>query len=237
MTLQELINHARAVADDSSQLSLWDDTLLTFYANEAQMEAARRARLFKDSSTDAICKYTVTAGTQSITLEPRVIFVRICKIDSQDLPLQRIHQIDIDKALPKWDAGSTDGDAVTHFVPDKDTGVIWFNAPFPTDDVVHLSVIREPLRPMRLQSVVVVGTATTTNTAIDPELRPRHHYGLVNWMLSRMLNMRDVEEKYDPKAADGYLALFEGEFGKKSAAFDETWIEREQMYDDADGTY
>jgi hypothetical protein len=226
MTLQELINNFREVADDKSSLPLWSDALLTFYANEAQTEAARRARLFKDSSTAEVCAYAVAAGDQTIELDSRVLFPKIVKIDSKALPLLRVHQADIDRIFPGWDAvGVANGDP-THYVPDKDTGLLWFNAPFSDSDTVRIACYREPLVPM------VLGTAP-----VGPEVRGRHQYGLINWMMYRALNMRDVEEKYDPKAAEGYEAMFEAEFGKRSSAIDETWIEREQMYDDHDGTF
>jgi hypothetical protein len=47
----------------------------------------------------------------------------------------------------------------------------------------------------------------------------------------------DTEDVYDLKKAQEQLALFEQEFGKRSSAIDETWIEREQQYDEYDGTF
>jgi hypothetical protein len=236
MTLQQLIDFFGQLADDKSTVApLWSNALRTDFANEAQQEAARRARLFKDSTTAAVCQYTVHAGDRSITLDPRVIQVRQVRLASKTLPLQRIHAVDIDLLLPDWETVAS-GD-VTHFIPDRDTRELWFNAPFAADDTVKLRVIREPLVPMSLATTTVVGTNTTVVPAVDPEVRGRHQYSLVNWMMHRALNMRDIEEKYDPESAKWYLGQFEEEFGKRSSAIDETWIEREQMFDDFDGTF
>ncbi len=230
MTLEEMIANFREVADDKGTPPLWSDALLTLFANEAQTEAARRARLFKDASTQGLSIYEVNAGDQKLLLDSRVIFPKIVKIDSRGMPLLRVHQADIDKTLPGWDFPGVDFGYVTHYIPDKETGLLWFNAPFIADDTVRITCIREPLVPMQL------GTGSTVDR-VDPEVRVRHQFGLINWMLSRAFDMSDVEEKYDPQRSKKFLDAFEAEFGKRSSAIDETWIEREQMYDDYDGTF
>lgn len=69
------------------------------------------------------------------------------------------------------------------------------------------------------------------------EIRGRHQDKLVDWMLWRALSMRDKEEKYDQAAADAHLAVFEEEFGKRSAAIDEVWIEEQHGYDESEGLF
>ncbi len=239
MTLQDLVDLFREVVDDKAATPIVSDDLAASYLNEAQTEAARRARLFKDSTSDDICVMTATAGQQYIDLDPRVIFVRRLKIDSKDLPLSRRHQVDMDRMMPNWDA--IDYGDVCRYIPDRDTGQIWFDSPFQADDVVRMAVIREPLADMSFGGEVetIVGTATTTSTVdpTDPEVRPRYQKKLVDWAAYRVMNSRDFEEKYDPEGAKRHLDMFEAEFGKQSSAIDETWIERENQYDEFDGTF
>lgn len=235
LTLAQLITLYREMADDKGSAPFVSDTLATSYFNEAQVEAARRARLFKDSTTAAICISTATAGQQSITLDPRVIFVRRVKIDSKELPLAREHQNVMDAALPNWD--SIDYGDVCRYIPDRDTGALWFDSRFQGTDTIRMAVIREPLADMSLDVVTTTGTVTNTATGTPPEVRPRHQRALIDWVLHRVLTNRDFEEKYDPDSAKDHLAAFEGEFGKKSSAIDEIWIERENQYDTNDGVF
>lgn len=236
MTLQEIITYFRDLAFDTATLNpLWSDSLLAQFANEAQVEAARRARLFVDSSS-VVTQIDVDAGDVSITLDPRVIFVRRVRLLSKTMPLQKIHAKDLDRCMPGWTAAAA-GD-VTHYCSDHETGLVYFYRPFEVADTVQLTVVREPLTVMALAVDTVSGTTTThVSDAVDPEVRPRHQVKLVDWMMHRALNMRDVEEKYDPVAAKWHLDQFEAEFGKRSSAQDEEWIERENQYDDADGVY
>jgi hypothetical protein len=235
LNLAQLITLYRETADDNATPPFMSDTLATSYFNEAQVEAARRARLFKDTTTTAICISTATAGQQSITLDPRVIFVRRVKIDSKDLPLSRAHQRDLDAMLPNWD--SIDYQDVCRYIPDRDTGALWFDSKFQGTDTIRMAVIREPLADMSLDVVTTTGTVTNTTTGTPPEVRPRYQRALVDWVVHRALNSRDFEEKYDPVGAKKHLDMFEAEFGKKSSAIDETWIERENQYDENDGVF
>ena len=67
-----------------------------------------------------------------------------------------------------------------------------------------------------------------------PEIFDRYHRSLRYWMMYRAYSKQDSQAN-DPKKAADALTLFEQEFGKKSSAIDETWIEREQS--EQDGTF
>lgn len=266
MRLQGLIDAFREVAFDTVQPYLFSDNQLILYANEAQVEACRRARLITDSltaddgiystntftGTDStatvtvtadhpICLHTVTASQASIRLDPRVIFVRRVKIASRELPLQKIRREDLDIAHPGWEDGDP-GDVIA-YCSNYQKFRIFFETKFPAADTVRLTVIREPLFPMSLDVVTTTqttsgtDTSTITNTAtgVDPEIEPRYQLKLIDWMLWRALNNRDVEEKYDPEGAKEHLAMFEGEFGTARPAVEEIWIQERHGYDDYEG--
>lgn len=235
MTLQEIITYFRGLAQDDVAPYLWSDSLLSTFANEAQIEAAIRSRLLRDS-TSAVTQYDVDAGDTSITLDPRVVFVLGVRLLSKTQPLAKIHAKDLDRLAPGWRSEAV-GDTIA-YCSDEETGVLYFHRPFAAADTVQLTVIREPLVAMALSVDTVNGTSTThVSDAVDPEIRVRHQIKLVDWMLHRALNMRDIEEKYDPEAAMFHLKEFEAAFGKRTSAQDEEWIERENRYDDADGVY
>jgi len=342
MTPAQLLNSFRLIADDTVPKYLWADAEAFVYAAEGELEAARRARLLRDTATSAVCVYAVTAGAQKIVLDPRVIFVRDLHIASQQLPMLRTRKMLMDQAFPQWDSSLNLGE-VLRFIPDKQTGEIWFDAPFPTDDTVTLTAIREPLQAitngapvaatapltngglgelivtagvpgtaanaLTLQYVGATGaghlnraislsfytdgspivtlgtdgagaldatkntfalvaalinasglgffTALNTSddvdyvhaigtvaftgglaagTAVNPEIAPRYHHGIVQWMLWRAFGKQDAQTN-DPDRAAKALAAFEAEFGKKSSAIDETYINEQQLYDDYDGVF
>jgi hypothetical protein len=229
-TLQQLIDDFRMKAHDTRAPFLWSDAYVTNLANEAQREAVRRARLILDRETamdtnsNPICTYTVTASQPSIALDPRIIRVERVKIASKTLPLPKARRRDLDLMFPDWE--NQDPSDTVAYCEDFQKYKLYFRSKFPADDVVSLTVYREPLYDMRLVSTATMtGTATTTivTAAVDPEIEPRYVDKLVDWMLWRALNDRDIEEKYDPEGAKEHLAIFEGEFGTSVSALQEEW--------------
>jgi phosphorylcholine metabolism protein LicD len=83
--------------------------------------------------------------------------------------------------------------------------------------------------------IVVRSPLVEMNDETDsPEIAPRFHRSLRYWMMYRAYSKQDSQAN-DPKKAMESLAMFEQEFGQKSSAINETWIEREQM--EFDGTF
>lgn len=218
MELSELMTLFRQEADDTVQPYLWSDAELIDFANDAQDEACRRGRLLVDSTTPEICTIAVTSGNPLIDLDPRVMFVRRARFAGRK-PLQRQNMQDMEATFWYWQDASP-GNPMC-FIPDFTTGklLLW---PTPdSDQTLHLTVVRTPLVDM--------------NDGSDtPEIAPRWHRSLRFWMLFRAYSMQDSQAN-DPKKAADALLLFEREFGQKSSALDEAWIEREQT--DMDGTF
>lgn len=218
MDLRDLMTLFRQEADDLAEPYLWSDDELIDYANDAEQEACRRARLLVDSSTAAVTQIAVVAGTALYELDERVLFVRRARFAGH-LPLLRKNMQDMEDHDPYWQDAAADQPSA--FVPDYDTGklLLW---PTPTEnDTLYLTVVRAPLADMN-------------DPSDTPEIASRWHRSLRFWMLYRAYGKQDAEAN-DPKKAATALALFEQEFGQKSSAIDEAWIAREQM--DYDGTY
>lgn len=218
MTLLDLITLFRNEADDATEPYLWSDDELIEFANDAENEACRRARLLVDSSTamTRIVLDPLDAGVT--TLDPAIIFVRRAQLVGRR-PLQRMTMRDMDNWNPFW--RNTPPGPPRMFITDSDTGaLLLYPAPLGPDDL-RLTVVRTPLVEMK-------------DEQDSPEIPARFHRSLRYWMLYRAYSKQDSQAN-DPKKAADSLALFEQEFGKKSSAIDENWIAHEQI--DFDGTY
>lgn len=219
MKLRELISLWRADVDDTVEPYKWTDKEAIEYANDAELEAARRARLLVDSTTVQFCTLSATVANNGlVTLDPKVLFVRRARIDGYR-PMHRMNMQDMDANNPYWQDGAANRPSV--FIPDYETGKLQF-WPFPDATYsIQLTVVRDP-------------AAEMNDVEDTPEINARYHRSLRHWMSHRAYNKQDAEAN-DPKKAAESLALFEQEFGKKSSAVDEAWIQREQY--ESDGTF
>lgn len=226
MTTAELIELFRGLSADNTPKYLWSDDLLCRLATEAEKEAAARARLIVDSVTDDLClkELDPDINPRYIELDPRIIFVRRVKLASREIPLQKTHYRDLDLVLPGWE--TADPGETTNYCSNYQDGKIYFIQPLDHEDTIRLTVVREPLLPLRLS-----GPAT------NPEIPARYHEKLTYWMFWRALSMRDVEEKYDPVVAKQNYDLFEGVFGPPLRAIDEKWYRNEHGYDESEGLF
>ncbi len=118
MKVRDIFEAFREEIDDTVDPYLWGDPALYIYLNEAEREAARRARLLKDSSTTAICTIAVTLGEPLLTLDPRILRVRRVRHSARTLPLTKIELADLERWVPEWDTEYGD---VTHWCPDFET--------------------------------------------------------------------------------------------------------------------
>lgn len=219
MQLSELITLFRQEADDTVQPYLWDDPEVIDFANDAQDEACRRARLLVDSSTPEITALPViTTDAGLLDLDERIIFIRRARLSGRPA-LLRMNMQDMENWNPMWQ--DMEAGTPTMFITDYTTGKVLLWPKPDTNTTLLLTVVRLPLEVM-------------DDTDMKPEIAPRHHRSLRFWMLYRAYSKQDSEAN-DPKKAADSLALFEQEFGKKSAAIDEAWIEREQTI--MDGTF
>lgn len=219
MRLGELLNLFRSEVDDITEPQLWSDEEAIEFANDAQLEACRRARLLVDSTTSAICQIPVTVASAGlVALDPRVQFVRQVRFAGR-IPMRRMTMQDMAAHNPYWQDASPSTPTV--FIPDYESGKLLFWPPPVADLVAKATVVRDPLEEM-------------ADEQDAPEIPPRFHRSLRYWMMFRAYGKQDAEAN-DPKKAADSLALFEQEFGRKSSAIDETWIQREQM--EGDGSY
>lgn len=220
MKVGDIFSEWRAEVDDAVEPYLWSREEAMGYLNDAQNEACRRTRALVDSSTAATCSLSVTLASGGlVALDPRVLFVRKARIATQR-PMRRMNMQDMEAMDPFWQ----DATAVTyptHFITDFETGKLRFHPPPNATVTVALTVVRDPL-------------VDVNDDEDTPEIAARYHRSLRHWMSHRAY-LKPDEETYKPQKAAEALALFEQEFGKRSSAIDEMWIQREQF--EGDGTY
>ncbi len=220
MNLETLISTARDLSGDGPAGQNWSDAEWTAYANDAEREACRRGRLLVDSTTAAVCQIALTTTDASYDLHPSILFIRRAKLTGRSLVLSRRSYKDLDREAPDWESETGEPSS---YVPDFGTAKF---RPYPSPaagGTVTLTVVRLPLADM-------------ANDANQPEIHARYHDSLLNWMLYRAYLKNDAETLNKIKAAE-YLTLFEAEFGKKSSALDEAWLERNADFLEEEGNF
>lgn len=203
MELSELIVAYREDADDEHGFKLYPDAQLARWATEAEQEAALRARLLYDDSSD-LTTITTTADAGVVALDPAVFAIdratftpstggRACALQLVGLDVIRDHY--------DWESRSaTRPYYVAHY--ERSSLRLW-----PTPAVIgtlQLGVYRLPRAPLE-------------DMSDEPEIPPEHHRALVDWMLYRGFNKKDSEQ-YDPQRAAAALDRFEAAFGKRDTA-------------------
>lgn len=206
MTLADLIALYRADSGDEATPGFCSDSLLTIYANEAEEEACRRAKLIRDSSS-SVCTIAFDADDPTVTLDPSVLHVLRVFVDGREAHVVNVGHMD--SVMPGWQF-SPNRDRPVRLVSGLTSGKLhlW---PRPKEaGTISLTVERLPLESM----------VETTDT---PEIRPELHRSLVPWMLYRAYSREDSDLYNDQKAAV-HLAKFEAEFGQKASGRNEEWV-------------
>ncbi len=86
MNLRELVNHTRcAVLRDTAVPSLWSDTEITRYLNQAEAEFAIRTHEIVDGATEAVVKLVTVPGQQVYDLHPSILIINEMGIVEYDL--------------------------------------------------------------------------------------------------------------------------------------------------------
>ena len=204
MELSDSISQYRTDADDKVEPYLSSDEEVTAWLNEAEEEAAIRARLLFDSSTTAVCDIAVSAGAvtagtrvyalhESVFEITRAVFIPTGSTTEYDLYLtDRVEQ---DRAYPGW-RNLVD---IPHQLIVDDTKIELGCKPS-VAGIIRIECYRTPL----------VKIEDSTNET--PEINRVHHRFLVHWVLHRAYNRPD-SQIFDPGRAEREEALFTQQFG------------------------
>jgi hypothetical protein len=200
---------------DDKLPTLFSDSLLNGYLNEAQDEACRRAKLLVDSTDPEFVRLRVKVGQRVVPINPRVLIVRRVRMLSKQWTLDGLSVRDMDMRYPRWET-LPDGVPLV-YVTDFQTQAIALHPAPDTADTLTLTVVRLPIEDMCADDA-------------EPEIRPDLHRKLVHWAKYRAMVKPDTDF-YDPKTAADELRLFEQEFGRKSSAMAEHWMQTQQDTD------
>lgn len=204
MNLGQICDEFGAQVHDSAKRNLWSPSRRFLFANQAQMEAARRAKLLIDSTTPAICQIAYTTSP-ILAVDPRVIHIREAIIDGETLDLTPIK---LQQMIPGWRQSAVD--TPRYYISDYGSNQIRLWPPPRAAGTLLLSVHREPLVPM----------AAVTDV---PEIPARSHFHLISWM--RVLAQSDEDsESYAPDEAKRENAKFIAEFGYPVSSKNEMWV-------------
>lgn len=213
MNLSELRTLFRRTTMDLTPKYFWKDDEIDDYANDAVDEACRRASLLVDSTSD-VSKISISAGDKYVQLPDSVIYVRRATLASTGRALRPVVSRTMDEEVPGWEDAQASVPIV--FVPDWETGKLALWPPTVADDTVRMTVIRTPTGPMVDDDDV-------------PEIAPRFHRSLLDWML-HLAYLKQDADTFDPKKASQHEERFTAEFGQPSSAIDEHFG-AEQYYD------
>lgn len=105
MTLGDLISRVRLAAQDLKDPPMWSDEAIKIWLNDAQTEAAIRARLLHEATDPTLCEVTIIADTAAYTLHAamyeltHVVFRTVAGCNVQ---LKLVSQEWLDGFMPDW---------------------------------------------------------------------------------------------------------------------------------------
>ena len=111
-----LIAEFRDLSQDVNEPYLWDDTFVLGKLNEAEREAADRARLLFDDSTEAVEDIAVTAGMAKYATSHLILDIEraFLVVDGESSPLHLYDRHELDRLRDDWRTES-----------DTPTGLAW----------------------------------------------------------------------------------------------------------------
>ena len=200
MNLAEMVQVAREdFLHDTQEPVFWSNAQIARALNDALNDAVRRARLL-------VSERTITVRGGRAVLDDDLIYIKRAIVDGADVRLGRVSVRDLDDHCAGWEHEFGEPRFFVADSASRDFRLF----PVPQQDVtVRLTVVREPVR---LQ-----------NDADVPEIPARFHPALIYGACARLFARPDTET-FDAERAAWHERLFIEEFGKRSAAIDETWI-------------
>lgn len=220
MDLTALISRFRTLSGDHGVPALWPDAEVTGFLNEAEREAAERARLLYDKTTPTATRIALGVGVREYRLHPAVFDVEAIGLlrpgGDRSWPLCRASDDDMRWTIQNrpnlsgWSKYFTvygdvagDGSAGKHLILDR--------APSEAGGELLLEVYRYPLQEM-------------VDPDDEPEIGPRHHDALVHWALHVAYQTRDMEG-----GAAQRSAVHEAEFIKRFGMRDDANVARKKV--------
>jgi len=199
MTLEQLIAQFRIDAQDRAEPYFWPDVVVTDWLNEAQAEAAIRARLIHESANTDVCQIAVVAGMSVYPLHAalyELTYQAFIGEDGKRYPLRQVSIEWLDDNVPRWRNG--EGPGIPRWLVQTDNSLRVAPTPKLAGSIV-LEGYRLPLAELSASTDV-------------PEINAAHHRHLVDWALHRAFSIPD-SESFDAQRAGQAEAAFSVYFG------------------------
>ncbi len=202
MNVEAFIAAFRSDTRDLTFPFLWSDEDVVRYLNDAVDEAAERALLIEDSTSQDCCTITLEPGKATYDLHPAVLRVKRSTFGGKPLHSSSVEAEDNQGF--GWE--NRQGPQPQSFIVNGQATTITF-VPAPTvAGTVKLTVYRTALEPLSVD----VDTG-------EPELKAIYHTRLKDWMYRCAYLKRDAETLNEAKAAE-HEVMFERAFGSRPSA-------------------
>jgi diadenosine tetraphosphatase ApaH/serine/threonine PP2A family protein phosphatase len=200
---EALRRRVRLLAQDTTLPYLWQDEDIDDWLNEAQQEAAIRARLLRATPTShpALCEFSLTAGETTIALPDQLYEISYQEWQSGGArrPLKLVSREWMDTTLPGWRAmPAAEPDYLV-----QDRQALEVVPPPIADGAVLIEGYRLP-EPMELDDD-------------EPRIPLAHHIHLVLWALHIGYSLPDAET-LNPGKSQAAEAEFTRYFGARPDA-------------------
>ena len=203
MRREALRRRVRLLALDTKRPYMWEDEDIDDWLNEAQQEAAIRARLLRatPASHPALCEYTLAAGETALTMPDRLYEIshQEWAAGSERRPLKLVSREWMDTTLPGWRA-----------MPAAEPDYL-------VQDRQALEVVPPPIA---AGAVLIEGYRLPEPMQSDdeePGIPLAHHIHLVQWALHVGYLMPDAE-MFNPGKSQAAEAEFARYFGARPDA-------------------
>lgn len=202
MNLEELSARFRTDADDTIVPYLFSDEEVAAWLNEAQDEAAVRARLIFEDSDPDVCQIGVTANTSVYTTHKALFEITkatFTPTDGDPIDLYITDRVQLDREMPGWRSSTGEPEALIQ--DDKTVRIV------PTPDVAGVLAVEGHRLPLE----------TMANDDDEPEIQAIHHRHLIYWALHCAFSKPDSETVDKDKSAVAEAAFIRY-FGRRPDA-------------------
>lgn len=212
MTRDQLIKEFRLLIQDEVAPYLFSQPVVMGWLDEAQREAAVRARLLHESSNPAICEIGVEVGESSYPLHPALYEIDHLSYLQNGQPedtrrtVALVSATELDHMLPGWR---------------KKQGR-------PLYAVQHDTTIRLAPTPDAAGELSLEGFRLPLEGAAEIEINAAHHQRLVDWMLLRAYSLPD-SETLDLGRAEKAKESFDGYFGLRTDSNLRRWVRTDEV--------
>ena len=198
MTLRELLDRFRTLANDKVVPYFWADDEVIIWLNDAQEEAAIRGRLLHSNDDADRCRIAVSAGVNVYQYDDSVYEIDgVSFREDFEVPHQCVRLVsmeELSRCLPDWKTAK----GTPRYALQDDRRLTLYPAPDKTG-TLFLSVYHAPNKVLIHDDDV-------------PEIHSLHHKHLLDWALYQAFSIPD-SEMFDPNRASQAEERFTRYFG------------------------